>query len=350
MDHLPHDDGPYDDGAHDRHDGATLDDHLAGLVAADPGRRAVAATVAALARATLTIADGLARRRPGEAAARQVADAAVADAAATAPVRRLWAVDGAHAADGTPDAPFDVTAVALDGDPATWIAGSGGSLFGVLTTGPAVRRRGRDLGAALLAVYGPVPCLALTVGAGTILLSRPPGRSDYVVTVPRVAIPRSGTVLSVDASRSAHWEPAVAAYVQARLAAGPEGRSPPPDLRWTGAPVADVLRLLIAGGVHLDPADVRPTYRAGRSRLAHEAWPAAFLVEQAGGAASTGHGPVLDVGVDMAQDGGARWRDVRTPLVLGLPRDVAEVERLTRDPFPLGARSPLFGRRGLFRA
>ena len=88
------------------------------------------------------------------------------------------------------------------------------------------------------------------------------------------------------------------------------------------------------------PGDGRPGYEHGRLRLLYEANPIAFLVEQAGGSASTGERRILDL-VPHALHG-------RVPVVFGSRAEVAYIERLHREPH-LRERSPLFGRRGLLR-
>jgi len=59
--------------------------------------------------------------------------------------------------------------------------------------------------------------------------------------------------------------------------------------------VADVHRLLVRGGVFLYPWDAREPDKPGKLRLMYEANPMAFLVEQAGGAATNGQDRILDL-------------------------------------------------------
>ena len=94
--------------------------------------------------------------------------------------------------------------------------------------------------------------------------------------------------------------------------------------------------------VFLYPADKRPGYGRGRLRLTYEANPVAWLIEQAGGGASTGHERILDI----------EPRDIhqRVPLIFGSADKVQRIDGYYAELHPLGTRSPLFAQRGLFRA
>ena len=91
-------------------------------------------------------------------------------------------------------------------------------------------------------------------------------------------------------------------------------------MRWIASLVAEAYRILMRGGVFLYPRDRRPGYaRTGGLRLLYEANPIAFLVEQAGGAATDGVEPILDrVPASLHE---------RTPFVFGSAREVARIER-----------------------
>jgi fructose-1,6-bisphosphatase I len=113
-------------------------------------------------------------------------------------------------------------------------------------------------------------------------------------------------------------------------------------MRWGASLVAEAYRIFQRGGVFLYPGDSRAKYAKGRLRLLYEAFPIAFITEQAGGAATTGQVRILDLVA----------RDVheRTPLVFGSTDHVEQIARYYNDFTPAGNRSPLFGRRGLLRA
>jgi fructose-1,6-bisphosphatase I len=112
-------------------------------------------------------------------------------------------------------------------------------------------------------------------------------------------------------------------------------------MRWTASPVADIFRLLTRGGIFLYPGDMRDNYTMGRLRLVYEANPLAWIVEQAGGAACSGTDRILDVEPASLHQ--------RTPFICGSRTEVEYLVRLHHEPHGMGERSPLFGRRGLFR-
>jgi len=99
----------------------------------------------------------------------------------------------------------------------------------------------------------------------------------------------------------------------------PAGRKPY-SLRYVGSMVADVHRTLIYGGIFMYPAD--KTSKSGKLRLLYEANPMAFIMEQAGGRASTGTAPILDIVPTQIHQ--------RTPVFLGSREDVQELESFFR--------------------
>src|SRR3546814_5840330 len=67
------------------------------------------------------------------------------------------------------------------------------------------------------------------------------------------------------------------------------------NMRWVASLVAEAHRILKRGGIFLYPADARPGYDAGRLRLVYECAPIAFVIERAGGRATDGIDPILDM-------------------------------------------------------
>jgi fructose-1,6-bisphosphatase len=88
-------------------------------------------------------------------------------------------------------------------------------------------------------------------------------------------------------------------------------------MRWVASMVADVHRIMTRGGIFMYPRDARDPSKPGRLRLMYEANPMAMLIEQAGGAASTGREPILEVCPEALHQ--------RIPVILG---STDEVERL----------------------
>jgi fructose-1,6-bisphosphatase I len=195
--------------------------------------------------------------------------------------------------------------------------------------------------AAGFAVYGPFTSLVLTLGHGTHIFTLDRGTARFMLTHESVSIPLATREYSINASNYRHWDEPVRTYIDdcVRGRDGPRGKDF--NMRWTASPVADVYRILTRGGIFLYPTDSRDGYGTGRLRLIYEANPLAWLIEQAGGAASTGYGRVLDLIPNSLHQ--------RVSFLSGSRNEVEYVVRLHHEPHGAGERSPLFGRRGLFR-
>ncbi len=210
---------------------------------------------------------------------------------------------------------------------------------------------GRRQVAAGYALFGPVAMMVVTLGDGVhgFTLDREAGA--YTLTHPNIRIPDLGTELAIDAAREPHWEPPVRRFVQeytqdvSQISKGGTGqRAENFTMRWMDSLVAEVHRILLRGGVFLHPRDTRDISVPGHVHLLTEANPIAMLVEQAGGAASTGRVPVLDVEPASIHQ--------RVPLILGPAADVARVVRLHQAHDrgePMQFEAPLFRHRSLFR-
>lgn len=222
-----------------------------------------------------------------------------------------------------------------------------GTIFSILPAlagggdGSSFMQPGRNQRAAGFAVYGPYTTFVVSVGAGTQIFTLDPETKKFIRTSYSVAIPSITTEFAINSSNYRHWEDCVRIYVDDLLQGrdGPRGKDF--NMRWTATPVSDIYRILARGGIFLYPADLRDGYTAGRLRLVYEANPLAFVIEQAGGGASTGRTRILDVE--------PRSLHQHTPIVAGSKAEVDYVVRLHHEPHGPGERSPLFGRRGLFR-
>jgi fructose-1,6-bisphosphatase I len=154
---------------------------------------------------------------------------------------------------------------------------------------------GRAQVAAVYAVYGPQTMLVLTTGTGVkgFTLSND---GDWILTHDAIAISPDTKEFAINMSNLRHWAEPVQRYVDGVLKGedGPRGKNF--NMRWVAAMVADVHRILMRGGVFLYPWDKREPNKPGKLRLMYEGNPMAFLVEQAGGKATTdGTQAILDV-------------------------------------------------------
>jgi fructose-1,6-bisphosphatase I len=173
--------------------------------------------------------------------------------------------------------------------------------------------------AAGYAVYGPQTVFVLTTGYGVNCFTLDRELGSWVLTQSNMQIPADTREYAINASNSRHWYEPVQKYVN-ELIEGKDGpRKEDFNMRWIASMVADVHRILSRGGVFMYPADKRTPDRPGKLRLLYEANPMAFIVEQAGGAATDGEHRILDiVPTNLHQ---------RVPVFLGSKN---EVERVTR--------------------
>jgi fructose-1,6-bisphosphatase I len=206
----------------------------------------------------------------------------------------------------------------------------------------AFHQRGSEQIAAGFAVYGPQTSLVLTLGDGVDIFTLDPADAIFKLTREQVRIPSDAGEFAINASNRRHWDPPVRAFIDECLA-GSEGPAAQDfNMRWIASLVAEVYRILTRGGVFLYPADNRAGYGDGRLRLVYEAHPMAFIVEQAGGAASTGSARILDLAPETLHQ--------RVPLILGSAEQVMRVEQFHAGPeIEARTNAPLFAHRGFFR-
>ena len=228
-----------------------------------------------------------------------------------------------------------------------------GSIFGVMRAPADVAASGRDVveadflqpGAAQVAagyaLYGPATMLVLSVGNGVAGFTLDPTLGEFVLTHPAMRVPEDTQEFAINTSNSRFWEPPVKRYVDECLAGrtGPRGKDF--NMRWIASMVAEAHRILMRGGVFMYPRDTKDPSKPGRLRLLYEANPVGFLMEQAGGRASTGRQPVLGVRPSALHQ--------RIGLVFGSANEVARIERYHHEPEPADTQAPLFSPRSLFR-
>jgi fructose-1,6-bisphosphatase I / sedoheptulose-1,7-bisphosphatase len=227
-----------------------------------------------------------------------------------------------------------------------------GSIFSVLRavtpeTDPKTEdflQPGTEQVCAGYAIYGPSTMLVLTLGRGTHAFTLEPQLGEWVLSHPNLQVPKSTREFAINASNSRFWEPAVKRYVDECLAGQTGPRGADFNMRWIASLVAETHRILMRGGVFLYPRDTKDPAKHGRLRLLYEANPISMLIEQAGGAASTGRTRILGVQPTSLHQ--------RIGFVFGSADEVERIEsyHLVETQQPETYSSPLFGKRGLFAA
>jgi fructose-1,6-bisphosphatase I len=222
-----------------------------------------------------------------------------------------------------------------------------GTIFAILPMLPdsdpttSLLQPGRRQQAAGMIIYGPATILVLTVGEGTDVFVLDLQTRYFRLAKSALRLPVESHEYAINASNARHWGPGIAEYI-ADLVSGEHGpRERNFNMRWLASLVAEAYRILTRGGIFLYPADRRPGYSDGRIRLLYEANPIAFLVEQAGGAATNGTDNILELTPTGLHQ--------RVPLVFGSQTKVDRVRRYLTNPNLNQSHSPLFSDRGLFR-
>ncbi|WP_026733317.1 class 1 fructose-bisphosphatase [Fischerella sp. PCC 9605] len=169
---------------------------------------------------------------------------------------------------------------------------------------------GRKQIAAGYILYGPSTMLVYTIGRGVHSFTLDPSLGEFILTEENIQIPAHGPVYSVNEGNFWQWDESIREYI--RYVHRTEGYT----ARYSGAMVSDIHRILIQGGVFLYPGTVQKP--EGKLRLLYETAPLAYVIEQAGGRATTGHENILDVVPKKLHQ--------RTPLIIGSKEDVAKVE------------------------
>ena len=214
----------------------------------------------------------------------------------------------------------------LDGSSNIDVNVSIGTIFSVLKKpegGQAVSEQdflqaGNKQVAAGYCVYGPQTTLVLTVGKGVAMFTLDREQGSFVLTQDGVQVPPDTKEFAINMSNMRHWDAPVKRYIDECLQGkeGPRGKDF--NMRWIASMVADVHRILTRGGVFMYPWDKREPDKAGKLRLMYEANPMAWLIEQAGGAATNARQRILDLQPTKLHE--------RVSVVLGSKN---EVDRIT---------------------
>jgi fructose-1,6-bisphosphatase I len=213
----------------------------------------------------------------------------------------------------------------LDGSSNIDVNVSIGTIFSVLKKPDGDRgveeddflQAGRQQVAAGYCVYGPQTTLVLTVGDGVAMFTLDREQGSFVLTEENVKIPADTKEFAINMSNMRHWDAPVKRYID-ECVQGKEGpRGKDFNMRWVASMVADVHRILTRGGVFMYPWDKREPDKAGKLRLMYEANPMAWLVEQAGGAATDGRQRILDIQPTKLHQ--------RVPVFLGSKNEVDRV-------------------------
>ena len=165
--------------------------------------------------------------------------------------------------------------------------------------------------------------IVYTTGQGVYGFTLEPSIGEFILSHERILTPPKGKYYSINEGNAATWDEPTRRYVE-YLKQKDTATGRPYSLRYIGSLVADFHRTLLYGGVFLYPADcTNPKKPKPKLRLLYEVAPMAFIMDQAGGAATTGMQNVLDIQAGSLHD--------RVPIVMGSKEDVALYEKFCVD-------------------
>jgi len=175
---------------------------------------------------------------------------------------------------------------------------------------------------AVHVIYGSSVMMVYTTGQGVHGFTLDPSVGEFMLSHENIQIPSKGKIYSVNEGNEATWDDRTRAYIRHVKQSDPDtGR--PYSGRYIGSLVADFHRNLLYGGIFLYPPDMRdPKKPKPKLRLLYEAAPLAFIVEQAGGKATTGGENILDLQPASLHQ--------KVPLIIGGREDVEQYERFWR--------------------
>jgi len=195
-----------------------------------------------------------------------------------------------------------------------------GTIFSILLAKNAVTQAndfmqaGTEQVAAGYVLYGQSTMLALTVGNGVAFFTFDPESQQFILTADQVKVSEETQEFAINASNQRHWEQPVKRYIDELLAGKTSVRAKDFNMRWVACMVGDIHRILCRGGIFLYPYDLKDPKKAGRLRLMYEANPMSMLIEQAGGASTTGRVRILEIQPTELHQ--------RVPVIIGSKQEV----------------------------
>ncbi|MCX4187031.1 class 1 fructose-bisphosphatase [Methylophaga sp. OBS4] len=199
-----------------------------------------------------------------------------------------------------------------------------GTIFSILQTDETEAvstthflQKGIEQVCAGFVLYGPATMMILTTGNGVNGFTLDQDIGEFVLTHPNMTIPEDTHEFAINTSNQRFWEAPVQRYIDECLQGeiGPRGKNF--NMRWVASMVAEVYRVLTRGGIFMYPYDNRVENNSGKLRLMYEVNPIGFIVEQAGGACSTGRERTMTISPDTIHQ--------RVPVILGSKNEVERV-------------------------
>lgn len=211
----------------------------------------------------------------------------------------------------------------LDGSSNIDVNGATGTIFSITRHDSAeppsdadFLQSGRKQVCAGYCIYSSATMLVLTTGQGVAGFTLDDTIGEFILTHPDMKIPVDTNEFAINAAYARHWLPPVTRYIDECLAGKDGPRNSAFNMRWAGAMVGDMHRIMYRGGIFLYPTNthLQAEGKTGKLRLLYEANPMGFLVEQAGGMAHTGTETIMDIEPESLHQ--------RVPVIMGSSNEV----------------------------
>ncbi|AFZ82691.1 class 1 fructose-bisphosphatase [Candidatus Kinetoplastidibacterium crithidiae] len=188
----------------------------------------------------------------------------------------------------------------LDGSSNIDVNISIGTIFSILKTDDndnsitekSFLQKGKKQIAAGYIIYGPQTNLVLSIGDGVLSFILD-SYNEWVLKEEKITIPVHSSEFSINASNMKLWDSRIKQYIEDCLMGTDGPLKKKYNMRWVGSMVADIHRILRRGGIFLYPKDSNSIN--GKLRLMYEVNPMSFLIEQAGGLATSGTESILEI-------------------------------------------------------
>ena len=166
-------------------------------------------------------------------------------------------------------------------------------------------------------IYGPSTVLVMTSGYGVNGFTLDHTIGEFILTHPQITIPEDTAEFAINVSNQRYWEKPIQRYIDECMKGTQGSREKNFNMRWIASMVAEIYRILTRGGIFMYPVDNKQPLMPGRLRLMYEANPMSFIIEQAGGMASTSRQRIMElIPEDIHQ---------RVPVIMGSKNEVERV-------------------------
>lgn len=214
-------------------------------------------------------------------------------------VRTIASEEQEHPIAGVHGAPYLVAFDPLDGSSNIDINAQIGTIFTIFharddvpdTSDEQFFQLGTQQLCAGYVLYGPYITLVLTVGKVAHEFTLHPESDQFLLTNSPIKLPAGNREFAINMANLSYWSSAFRDYVHTLIAPKPSRERF--NMRWQGAMVGDVHRVLMRGGIFMYPSDNRNPAQPAKLRLLYEAFPMALLIEAAGGRAYSESAPIL---------------------------------------------------------